>query len=152
MKKYLLKRILFSIFSLLVVVMVVMLLVYTCIERSVIFQSDDTWNKKGNNDRIIYEYNQYQKYGYLTYTDYTAFLASKYKEIYGEDYTKQSDYTKDKAAIQKPDTYLENESVQEFIAKSEKEGATVRYLEPIKYSSGKNKPGGNGMSKSFGLF
>ena len=91
MKKYLLKRILFSIFSLLVVVMVVMLLVYSCIERSVIFQTDDTWNKKGNNDRIIYEYNQYQKYGYLTYTDYSAFLANKYKEIYGDEYSKQSD-------------------------------------------------------------
>ena len=144
MKKYLLKRILFSIFSLLVVVMVVMLLVYSCIERSVIFQTDDTWNKKGNNDRIIYEYNQYQKYGYLTYTDYSAFLANKYKEIYGDEYSKQSDYLADKAAIQKPATYLENASVQEFIAQSEKEGATVRYLEPIKFSSGKNKPGGNG--------
>ena len=46
MKKYLFKRILFSIFSLLVVVMLVMLLVYTMIERSVIFQQDDVWNKR----------------------------------------------------------------------------------------------------------
>ena len=74
MRKYMLKRILFSIFSLLVVVMLVMLLVYTMIERSVIFQTDDTWNKKSNNDRIMYEYTQYQKYGYLTYVDYTSFL------------------------------------------------------------------------------
>ena len=56
MKKYMLKRILFSIFSLLVVVMVVMLLVYSLIERNVIFQSDDVWNKKSGNDRAIYEY------------------------------------------------------------------------------------------------
>ena len=41
MGKYLLKRILFSIFSLLVVVMVVMLLVYTAINRNVIFQTDE---------------------------------------------------------------------------------------------------------------
>lgn len=45
MKKYMLKRILFSIFSLLVVVMVVMFLVFTCIHRDVIFQTDDMWNK-----------------------------------------------------------------------------------------------------------
>ena len=55
MKKYMLKRILFSIFSLLMVVMAVMLLVYSLIERSVIFQTDDTWNKKSGNDRSIYE-------------------------------------------------------------------------------------------------
>ncbi len=145
MKKYMLKRILFSIFSLLVVVMVVMLLVYTAIERSVIFQTDDTWNKKSSNDRIIYEYNQYQKYGYLTYTDYTTFLKNKYTAVYGEaEYAKQSDYLKDKAAIQKKDTYLENETVQEFISTYTGQGYTIRYLEPLKYSSGKTKPGGNG--------
>ena len=45
MRKYLAKRILFSIFSLLVVVMVVMALVYSLIDRNVIFQTDDLWNK-----------------------------------------------------------------------------------------------------------
>ena len=45
MKKYMLKRILFSIFSLIVVVMIVMILVYSLIDKKVIFQSDDIWNK-----------------------------------------------------------------------------------------------------------
>ena len=61
MKKYMFKRILFSIFSLVVVIACVMLLVYTATERSVIFQMDDVWNKKSNNERTIYEYVQYQK-------------------------------------------------------------------------------------------
>ena len=85
MRKYMLKRILFSIFSLLVVVMVVMLLVYTAIDRKVIFQTDDVWNKKSNNDRIIYEYTMYGKYGYMNYIDYTTFLKNKYEPIYGEN-------------------------------------------------------------------
>ena len=72
-----LKRILFSVFSLLVVIMIVMLLVYTAINRNVIFQTDDTWNKKSNNDRAYYEFNQYRKYGYLTFVDYTNFLQKK---------------------------------------------------------------------------
>ena len=55
MKRYLGKRILFSIFSLIVVVATVMLLVFSVINRNVIFQMDDTWNKKSNNDRIYYE-------------------------------------------------------------------------------------------------
>ena len=144
MKKYLTKRILFSIFSLLVVVMAVMLLVYTAISRDVIFQQDDMWNKKSNNDRIMYEYTMYQKYGYLTYTDYTAFLKSKYEPIYGAAYTSSKEFIADKAAIQKADTYLENASVQEFISTMESQGKTIRYLEPIKFSTGKVKPGGNG--------
>ena len=41
MKKYMLRRILFSIFSLLVVIVAVMLLVYKLIPRSSIFQMDD---------------------------------------------------------------------------------------------------------------
>ena len=42
MKRYLGKRILFSIFSLIVVVATVMLLVFSVINRNVIFQMDDT--------------------------------------------------------------------------------------------------------------
>ena len=144
MKKYMFKRILFSIFSLLVVVMLVMLLVYTMIERSVIFQQDDVWNKRNNNDRSMYEYAQYQKFGYLTYVDYSSFLRAKYQELYGEEYDKNADFTRDRAVIQKPDEYEQNPTVQEFKAKYEAEGYKINYLAPVKYKSGKQKPGGSG--------
>ena len=142
MKKYLFKRILFSIFSLLVVVMVVMLLVYTAIERNVIFQQDDVWNKRSNNDKTMYEYAQYQKFGYLTYVDYSSFVKQKYIDLYGDEYESQEGFKTDRTAIQKAD-YMENPSVQEFYAKYEAEGYTVRYLEPVKFRSGKIKTGGN---------
>ena len=143
MRKYLLKRILFSLFSLAVVVMVVMLMVYTLIERSVIFQTDDIWNKKSNNDRIIYEYTQYQKYGYLTWVDYTSYVKDYYENLYGEDYSSQADFTKDKAVVQKAD-WQDNERVQEFISLYSSKGYKLKYLEPIRFKSGKNKPGGDG--------
>ena len=144
MKRYMAKRILFSIFSLLVVVAAVMLLVFSLINRNVLFQMDDTWNKKNNNDRIVYEYNQYARYGYLEYTDYTSFLKNKYEALYGSEYTKQADYKADKEAIQDENTYLENASVQEFIALNEAKGRQIRYLEPMRSKSGKVKSGGNG--------
>jgi len=142
MKKYMLKRILFSIFSLLVVVMVVMFLVYTCINRSVIFQTDDVWNKKSANDRVIYEYIQYQKYGYLDYVDYTTFLTNKYTALYGSDYTTNSDYIADKKAISTSD-FQSNPSVQEFASKYSAQGYKLKYLQPQTFKSGKVKPGGN---------
>ena len=142
MRKYLFKRILFSIFSLLVVVMVVMLLVYTAINRNVIFQQDDVWNKRSNNDQRMYEYAQFQKYGYLTYADYSSFVKQKYIEIYGDDYEKQKDFTNDRKALQKAD-YLENATVQEFIETYKAKGWEIKYLEPVKFKSGKVKTGGN---------
>ena len=140
MGKYLLKRILFSIFSLVVVIAVVMLLVYTGIKRNVIFQQDDMWNKKSNNDQKMYEYVMYQKYGYLDYVEYGSFLREKYTAIYGEEYTSQDDYKADIAAIQDVEKAAENASVQEFKAKYAKRN--IVYMEPIKFSNGKLKSGG----------
>ena len=142
MKKYLLKRILFSIFSLLVVVMVVMLLVHSLNNRNVIFQTDDVWNKKSSNERSMYEYSQYQKYGYLTYVDYSSFLAAKYSALYGEEYTKNEDYKADLKVIQDPAAFRDNASVKEFVAKYGAEGYRLRYLQPEVFKSGKTKPGG----------
>ncbi len=144
MKKYMLRRILFSIFSLLVVIVAVMLLVYKLIPRSSIFQMDDVWNKKNLNDKTIYEYAQYQKFGYLEYVDYSAFLKNKYEALYGGEYTKNDDYKADKDAIQDETTYMNNASVKEFTDKYSKKGYTVRYLEPQRSPSGKAKKGGDG--------
>ncbi|MBO4679881.1 MAG: ABC transporter permease [Lachnospiraceae bacterium] len=144
MKKYLFKRILFSIFSLLVVVVLVMIMVYSLIEKSAIFQTDDTWNKKSNNDRGLYELVQYQKFGYLTFEDYTTFVKNKYVAVYGDDYYKQSDYLADKNAIQNAETFQQNETVQEFLNTYSKKGYEFKYLAPLLYKSGKTKPGGTG--------
>ena len=204
MKKYVLKRILFSFFALLVVVMVVMLLVYQLISRSTIFQTDDVWNKKSNNDRTIYEYTMYSKYGYLGYVDYTSFLKNKYYEVYGDDYTSSKEFDADRAMVQNGDKmkaallavlyqkdstvrafvdksfasgttpanqldsgyawikdYVDqslkkgrslddvlaegNDSVNEFIDQAMKDGyVKIVYLEPVRFKSGKYKPGGNG--------
>ena len=139
-----LRRILFSLFSLLVVIATVMLLVYNLIPRGAIFQMDDVWNKKSLNDRTIYEYAQYQKFGYLEYADFTSFLRSKYEGQYGAEYTKNDEFKAAKEAIQNENTYLDNPDVQEFIEMFEKEGYKIRYLEPQRSPSGKAKKGGDG--------
>ena len=141
MGKYLLRRILFSIFSLLVVIMVVMLLVYTLIPRNVIFQTDDVWNKKSGNDRTIYEYTQYDRYGYVRYVDYYTFLQNKYMALYGNDFNKQPDYTADRGIIQEPSEFQNNASVQEFARQYGGQGYTIRYLAPEYFRSGRLKPG-----------
>ena len=140
MRKYLLKRILFSIFSLVVVVAVVMLLVYVGIKRDVIFTGDDVWNKKAENDQKMYEYVMYQKYGYLDYVEYATFLKEKYSALYGEDFANNADYKADNDIIKYPDKIEDNASYKEFTEKySNRE---IVYLKPVKYSNGSQKPGG----------
>ncbi len=144
MKRYMLRRILFSVFSLLVVIVTVMLLIYSLINKNVIFQTDDVWNKKSLNDRSMYEYGQYQRFGYLDYRDYSSFLKNKYETIYGSEYTKNADYLADKEIVQDENEYMNNESVREFIEQSEKDGFKVNYLQPARSTSGKIKKGGEG--------
>ena len=142
MKKYMLKRILFSLFSLLVVVMVVMLLVYNLTDRKVIFQTDDTWNKRNENEKIYYEYTMYQKYGYLTFVNFSDYLGRTYRAELGDEYTKDPDFIADGKIIQKADEYLSNPRVQQFKEEYEKEGYTIRYLSPVTFKNGRQKPGG----------
>ena len=86
MKKYLFKRILFSLFSLIVVVGVVMTLIYGLLNREAIFATDGVWSKMQGNNRVIYEMNKYEKYNYLEYENFNDFLKNKYFEIEGDDY------------------------------------------------------------------
>ena len=145
MKKYMLKRILFSVFSLVVVVMVVMVLVYSLTERSAIFQNDAVWMKKNLNDKTVYENTTYQKYGYIDYIDYATFCANKYKEKYGDSYYEKEDFINDIDVVQYPKVYDKNATVKEFIAQYEgKSGYELVYLKPQTYSSGRQKPGGKG--------
>ena len=74
MTKYLLKRILLGLLSVVVVVAIVMILIFTFTDREKIFNGDTLYTKKINNEREIYKYSQWEKYGYLDYVDYADYL------------------------------------------------------------------------------
>ncbi len=76
MTKYLLRRLLHGLFSVIVVVAVVMLLVYSLTDREKIFGSDPLFSKKASNVRETYKYEQWEKYGYIDYVTYNEYLIS----------------------------------------------------------------------------
>ena len=90
MTKYLIGRILRGLLSVIFVVAIVMILIYSCLDRSLIFASDPTFTKKTSNAKVIYQYQQWEKYGYLDYVTYADYLLELKKEgeISEEDYTK----------------------------------------------------------------
>ncbi len=74
MTKYLIKRILRGLFSVVVVVAIVMVLIYTFSDRESIFQGDGIYSKKSSNEKEVYRYTQWEKYGYLDYVEYSEYL------------------------------------------------------------------------------
>ncbi len=90
MTKYLISRILRSVVSIVIVVAVVMVLVYSCLDKTMIFQSDPVYSKMKSNSKEIYMMQQWERYGYVDYIPYTDWL----KELLANGEIDQETYDK----------------------------------------------------------
>ncbi len=77
MTKYLLSRILRGAISIVIVVAIVMLLVYSFLEREMIFGADANFTKQKHNNKEVYMMQQWERYGYLDYVPYSDWLMTK---------------------------------------------------------------------------
>ena len=74
MGKYIAKRLLHGLFSAVCVVLLVMILVYSLLERTKIFAGDATYSHTASNGRIAYEQSRYDAFGYVDYVAYADWL------------------------------------------------------------------------------
>ncbi len=74
MAKYLLKRILYGIMSVAIVVAIIMIMVCSLLHREKIFRSDPVFQKNNNNAKITYMFQKWEEYGYLDYVTYEDYL------------------------------------------------------------------------------
>ena len=74
MTKYLLRRILHGIVSICIVVGIVMIMIYSMLDRNQIFASDPQYSKVSNNDKTVYKYRTWKEYGYIDYITYSDYL------------------------------------------------------------------------------
>ena len=132
MKRYLAKRILFSIFSLLVVTFAVMWLTFDVMDRDLIFTADPMVSRLAYNDLELYKHNKFVEYGYEEYVSLGSYLKDVYSERLGPDYAKDADYKKATRSIYDEATYLDDADVQAFIAKYESKGYTITYYAPVR--------------------
>ena len=79
MMKYLLKRIVLSIFSIILVVAIVMTMIYTLLDKKQVFAKDANYGKQTSNQRITYMYTKWEEYGYLDYVTYQEYLIGEVK-------------------------------------------------------------------------
>ena len=126
MTKYLLKRLLHGLLSLAVVVAIVMLLIYSFLEKDLIFAGDPNFSKLKHNSKDTYMYQQWEKYGYLDYVPYADYVQELLKagEITQEEY---SDIAKLGATAEK-DSETAAPYIQKFIEKYEADGYQIERL------------------------
>ncbi|MBR4109744.1 MAG: ABC transporter permease [Oscillospiraceae bacterium] len=88
MGRYLLWRILRGLLSVVIVVGIVMVLVYSGLDRELVFASDPVYSKQASNGRTVYKMQQWEKYGYVDYVPYTEYLLTKVRsgELSQEEY------------------------------------------------------------------
>ena len=74
MGKYVLKRLLHGAVSAICVVVIVMVLVYSMLDRENIFAGDPNYSKMTSNRRYTYQQSQWEAYGYVDFIPYADYL------------------------------------------------------------------------------
>ena len=127
-KGYYFKRIIRSVISILLVITIVFVLVYSLVPRDRIFNSDDTLVKLGGkpDERLQYQMRTWQRLGYIDYENMSNYCASLYDA--GSD------------AINACNVAGAKEE-KDFVEKYEGQGYTIQYL-PISHSpiASKDRP------------
>ena len=79
MTKYLISRILRALFSVVLVIAVIMVMIYTFLDREAIFNADPSYQKFLLNSKETYKMQQWEKYGYLDYIPFSDYLQEEVK-------------------------------------------------------------------------
>lgn len=142
MTKYLLKRILHGAVSIVIVVAIVMLLIYSMMDRKLIFAQDSTYAQMGNNSKVMYTYRRWQEYGYLDLVNFSDYLNQLSKDGELDDETKDAISLGRKA---EKDGEVTAQYVKKFTEYYESQGYTVTRLDAVMGARNKVASGGQQM-------
>ena len=142
MTKYLINRILRSLVSIVIVVAVVMVMIYSALDRNLIFAQDAQYTKVDLNAKEVYCLQQWEKYGYVDYVPFADWMKEKLyaDEIDQETYADAVKLAKTAEA----DSELTQQYAAEFEEEMKAKGYEVKRLDGItKPRSKKYKDGGD---------
>lgn len=140
MAKYLFKRLLYGLFSVVAVIAIVMVMIYSIMDRNLIFANDGTYVKVKNNVKITYKYQKWEEYGYLDYISYADWLNELVAngELTEEEKVEIVSIGKTESA----DSKAVKEAVEEFTEYYESQGYTVERLDAVMMGAKKVADGG----------
>ena len=80
MTKYVVNRLLRGFLSVAIMVIIVMVMIFTLMDRQLIFAADPLFSKKTFNAKETYLYSKWEEYGYLDYVPYADYLLQLTKD------------------------------------------------------------------------
>ena len=142
MSKYLINRILRALLSVVMVVGVIMVMVYSFLDKESIFATDPVYSKQRVNGRESYMMQQWENFGYLDYVPFADYMKEQRLAGNIDQETYNEAVKLGKAA--ENDSELTAKYVQEFTEKYESEGYEITRLEgQYKPRTKKYKEGGD---------
>lgn len=141
MGKYVWKRLLHGLLSVVIVVGIVMVMVYTLLPREKVFVMDPQYTKQINNAKTNYRYQKWEAYGYLDYVTYADYLKDITKAGEIDEDTRAEAVKLGRSETGDNDSELTVEYVRKFTEYYESKGYTVTRLKAV-LSRGKIATGG----------
>lgn len=140
MTKYLIRRILHALISVCIVVAIVMIMIYSLLDRNQIFAQDPQYSKVSNNDKELYRYRNWRDYGYVDLTMYSDYLLQLTKDGVIDESVRAKAVTIGRTA--EADSDITKEYVAKFNEWAAANGYTVKRLDAIMQTAKKVAPGG----------
>lgn len=140
MTKYLLKRFLHGLISVIIVVCIVMVLIYSCLDKNLVFAADANYTKLNSNQKTAYMYRKWQDYGYLDYVTYADYLLQLKKDGVIDEETRKEAVSFGKKA--ENDSELVQKYVSQFRETYEAKGFEVVRLDAVMQTPKKYVKGG----------
>lgn len=140
MAKYLFKRLLHGLVSIIIVVAIVMIMIYSMLDRNLIFAQDSTYSHMANNSKVTYRFQKWEEYGYLDYVTYSDYLNQLVKEgTIDEDIRSKAVALNRKQAN---DSDIVKEYTEKFRSFYESQGYKVERLDAVMMGGKKIANGG----------
>ena len=140
MGKYVLKRLLHGAVSAVIVVLIVMVLIYSLLDRSTILGGDPNYSKMQSNARITYEQSRYEAFGYVDYVPYADYIT---------DLVRKGDLSEEDRSVAavigrtaEKDTEIAAKYIQQFTETYQSQGYKIVRLDADTRRNGQVKDGG----------
>lgn len=140
MIKYFFRRLFRGIVSVVIAVGIIMFLIYSLLDNTLIFAEDPQYIKLGNNQKIVYTYQTWKNYGYVDYVSYNDYLNRLVADGEIDEDFKATIATIGRTADK--DSKDVKEYVEKFTEYYESKGYTIRRLDAVMASKKKVATGG----------
>ncbi len=131
MGKYVFKRLLHGLLSIVIVVGIVMVMIYTLLSKDKVFAQDVNYTKQINNTKVTYRYQKWEDYGYYDYVTFAEYLKTLAGEGKIDEETRSEAVKLGRSASGESDSELTAEYVRQFTEHYQSNGYEVVRLKAI---------------------